>query len=289
MSNLLSTTPTSAYHAARWVIVDKVSHPNHVVSAQSSRQNVTFEKYTSGHQSLGIFMDYRHYDCLLDSFPHASIKLTNYAKAHSNIHVIFVGDSTIRLQAILFQSVFPKIKMTFVSTNGGIVEKMENVTSTLQSLVQDDKNERRFILFNTGLHDVDQLCVHARVMLEARRKRLGLDPNFSCTAKYRTFLHQLVDFIDQYPAELKIFVSTTAGWSRYGVFDVEWPPNVTQSAVLSSNLVAHFNEIAYQVVQNFKDIRVLDAYWLSLAWPDNREIGFVGNLPKHLIHPGSDV
>jgi len=51
------------------------------------------------------------------------------------------------------------------------------------------------------------------------------------------------------------------------------------------------------LVQNFKDIRVLDAYWLTLARPDNREIGFVGNsdlydvlnLPKHLIHPGSEV
>ncbi len=170
--------------------------------------------------------------------------------------------------------------MAFVLTNGGIVEKMESVTSTLQSLVQDNKKEHWFILLNTGLYDVDQLCVHARVMLEACCKRLGLDPNFLCTAKYRTSLHQLINFIDQYPAELKMFMLTAAGWSRYGVFDVEWPPNVMQSAVLSSNLVAHFNEIAYQVVQNFKDIHVLDAYWLSLAWPDNQEIGFVGNLPK---------
>jgi hypothetical protein len=289
MSDLLSTTPTSAYYAARWVVVDKVSHPNHVVSAQASRK-VTLKEYTSGHQSLGIFMDYRHFNCRLDSFRHANSKLTKYAKTHSNMHVILVGDSTMRLQSLLFKSTFPAIKMTCVSTSGGIVEMVENVTSTLQSLVQDDKNESRYILFNTGLHDINQLC--ARVMQEERRQSkyiLQSDANFSCTAQYQTSLRQLVDFIHQYPAQLKVFMSTTAGWLRYGNFDIEWPPNTVQSAVLSSNMVAHFNEIAYQVVQNFKDIHVLDAYWLSLARPDNRQIGTANNLPKHLVHPGEQV
>jgi hypothetical protein len=54
-------------------------------------------------------------------------------------------------------------------------------------------------------------------------------------------------------------------------------------------MVAHFNQIAYDVVSRVDDIRVLDGYWLTLARPDNRQVGLGNVLGKHLVHPGEEV
>lgn len=291
MSDLLSDTTTSAYRKARWIVVDKVSHRTHNLSSIEASPKITFDKYVSGHQSLGIFMDYRHQDCILQSFQDAIMKLANYASAHTNMRIIFVGDSTIRLQSVEFQRLIPMVPITFIATNGGIVQRMIDVTSELQEMARDSPNERRFVLFNTGLHDAEQLC--SRLRRKVRRTYLKQpDATFSCTAQYRQSLGELADFVHRYPAELKIFMSSTAGWPRYGNFGFEWPHNQPQNFVASSNLMAHFNEIAYQVMHqgNRSSIRgILDGYWVTLARPDNREIGVVSNRPKHMVHPGKEV
>jgi hypothetical protein len=67
-------------------------------------------------------------------------------------------------------------------------------------------------------------------------------------------------------------------------FGVEW------SLSLSSNMVAHFNEIAYNVLSRVDGIHVLDVYWLTPARPDNRQVGLGNNvLGEHMVHSGQEV
>jgi hypothetical protein len=298
------------------VVVDKVAHATHVTATNDSGR-VSLEGYQSAHNSLGIFMDYRPQYCSLLPFQETTASLVNCNMA-KHVHVIFIGDSVMRMQYELFRSSVPNIKTTFVRTNGGIVQTMRNVTSRLVQLKQFS-NERRFILFNTGLHDISRLC--SRKWRQEREAHRGPDSNFSCTAQYRHSLGELVDFLRAYPAERKVFQSTTAGarlsrivklkrlrllpkltanilfhcfsfsgWPRFGNFGVEWPVNEPQSLSLSSNMVAHFNEIAYDVLSRVDGIHVLDVYWLTLARPDNRQVGLGNNvLGEHMVHPGQEV
>lgn len=288
LTDLLSNTMDSAYSKARWVVVDKVSHRNHIVSINASRQ-ANIGGYRSGHQSLGIFMDYRYRGCMLYSFTEAAVRLASYTNK-TNAHGVFVGDSVMRLQHELFQSTFPNMKTTFLSTSGGIVQMIHNVTTELQSLAQVYPDQRLLLLFNTGLHDITQLC--SRVGRDDRANYITeSDSIFSCTAQYHRSFQQFVNFIEQYPADLRVFQSTTAGWPRYGNYDIEWLKNETQSLALTSNMVAHFNEIAYTILLNNKhtSIQIMDAYWLTYARPDNRQAGLKKNTKKRLVHPGEEV
>lgn len=204
--DFMSETSDSAYSRARWVVVDKVAHRKHVMATNAS-SIVSLEGYRSAHNALGIFMDYRLQHCSSLSFPETGTALANCNVANP-VHMIFIGDSVMRMQYRLFQSTVPNVKTTFILTSGGIVQMMSNVTSQLLELNMPSK-ECRYILFNTGLHDVAQLC--SRLWRRVRETYLGPDSNFSCTAQYRRSLGELFDFIRAYPAELKVFQSTTAG------------------------------------------------------------------------------
>jgi hypothetical protein len=207
LQDLISEKSDSAYRKARWVVVDKVAHGTHVTATNDS-SSVSLEGYQSAHNALGIFMDYRPQHCSLLPFQETSASLVNCNTSAKQVHVIFIGDSVMRMQYELFQSSVPNVKTTFVLTSGGIVQTMSNVTSRLVELKQLS-NEHRFLLFNTGLHDIAQLC--SRRWRRVREAHLGPDSNFSCTAQYRHSLGELVDFIRAYPAERKVFQSTTAG------------------------------------------------------------------------------
>jgi hypothetical protein len=49
-----------------------------------------------------------------------------------------------------------------------------------------------------------------------------------------------------------------------------------------------FNHVAFEIMQQ-RRIPVVDAYWLSLARPDNREISEKNKLSKKLVHAGLEV
>jgi hypothetical protein len=54
-------------------------------------------------------------------------------------------------------------------------------------------------------------------------------------------------------------------------------------------MVAQFNHIAWDILARVDGIHVLDGYWMTLARPDNREVGLEKMLGKHLVHPGEEV
>ena len=244
--DLISETSDSAYYKARWVVVDKVAYRKHVIATNAS-SSVSLGGYRSSHNALGIFMDYRLQHCSFLTFPEMSAALTT-CNVESPGHVIFIGDSVMRMQYRLFESTAPNVKATFIPTRGGIVQMMSNVTSQLLELEKFSK-ERRYILFNTGLHDIAQLC--SRRWRHVRETYLGPDANFSCAAQYRRSLGELFDFIRAYPAEIKVFQSTTAGACKENAIDV-------------TLTLTHNNKLLFQGGQDM-EILVLNGLLMSLS------------------------
>jgi len=74
---------------------------------------------------------------------------------------------------------------------------------------------------------------------------------------------------------------------KYGNYGIDWNQNA-QSMVLISDFCAAFNDIAFEVLADYKDsnIDIMDGYWITYPRPDNREIGNIG---KKLSHPGVEV
>ena len=75
-----------------------------------------------------------------------------------------------------------------------MVQMLSNVTSRLESILEENPNQRRLVLFNTGLHDISQLC--SRVKYEERSVYMTVsDADYSCAALYQQNLRTLGHFI----------------------------------------------------------------------------------------------
>lgn len=131
------------------------------------------------------------------------------------IHVIFIGDSVMKLVMSFFFKLVERtsiIKVTFIETNGGIHVTLNNVTSVLKEIQQREESQtvKRAIIFNSGLHDIDVLC-SSRRSHSRRKHNIMMRDGESCENVYRAGMTALINFLDEYPAELKVFRSTTAG------------------------------------------------------------------------------
>ena len=130
------------------------------------------------------------------------------------VHVIFIGDSVMRLTRYFFLKLVKwsrGIKVTMIETNGGIHATLQDITSTLETIREQEekRNVKRVIFFNSGLHDVDILCSSKR-----KRSRNGINitnSGLSCQDAYRDGMTKFIHMLDDYPAEMKVFRSTTAG------------------------------------------------------------------------------
>jgi len=160
-------------------------------------------------------------------------------------------------------------------------------------------SKRIFILFNSGLHDINRRCATPKT----ERK---LDFNTSCTQDYEESLWELLRLLDTFPATLKVFQSTTAGWPKYGNYGFAWPPSIPQLLPRDPTFVAHFNNAADRVLSKYNKkiaaaktkagggsyrsiIPTMDAYWLTLARPDHRQVDKDNFIGKHLAHAGPEV
>ena len=160
-------------------------------------------------------------------------------------------------------------------------------------------NESRVVVFNFGLHDIKEACVDYSVESMARNLS-GIPSRTSgdCVDFYRSGLGMFLDFLDSYPADLKIFRTTNAGWMRWGQFGFAWPANDGQLNVFSHHSAKTLNDVAIETIQKFnqnktylKQIRILDFYWPSLARPDNTDVDHIEkqSAGSHLVHPGLDT
>ena len=276
-----------------------------------AEQKVTLAGYQEGINSLAVRMDYQPRDCNFLRENQLSKALQCLQRQEKRVHIIFIGDSNIRMQQLAFNTVLedniktsestrssstpPKIETTRLSMYGGLRETLQNVSYALQAIKEKEagnKSIEHFILFNSGLHDISKRCA-----LSKSDKRKLDDMNVSCTEDYQQSLRELLQLVDAFPAKLKVFQSTTAGWPKFGNYGFAWPPTIPQLLPRDPTFIAHFNEAAFCVLaeHNSMDtssattIANMDAYWLTLARPDHREVNRNNAIGKHLVHAGPEV
>lgn len=246
----------------------------------------------------------------------------------SSAHIIFIGDSVMGRQHRYVKDYFTRkhsqlfenkengflkheslsIKTTLLPTHGGIVVRFDEIVQELQKFLLTEQNETRYILFNTGLHDIAQLCSKTYIAsrkeylhkLQGNQTELNHDgqEHFSCVEVYRNKFRELVTFLSSYPAERVCFRTTTSGWPKYGNFGFAWPTTRYQTFPFSSDFVAYFNKVALEVLMEVEkeeespsdfNISIMDGYWISLARPDHTEISDLNAIGPHLVHPGVEV
>ena len=166
-----------------------------------------------------------------DTFNPSGTDIDNF----HGVHVIFIGDSVMKLEMGFFNKLLigsdrnqmahrsRGFNVIFVETNGGLHSNLSNIKSVLHRiLIKDEQMQknsalpnRRVVIFNTGLHDIDILCSSKRK--RTRNITIDVNSNESCASAYRNMIKQLVQFIDSYPADIKVFRTTTAGETYHGV------------------------------------------------------------------------
>jgi hypothetical protein len=289
--DLLDRSSTSGMENARWVPVERVSEQAYNTSGDSSL--ISVDGYHTGRNALGVLMDYMPRDCSIlqpldieRRFEQCQTRLV----ATGGIHLVYIGDSVMKLQRkMLINHYFkeldkgpkPQLRITALSTFGGIYNKIDAIAKGLNEIKKKSRNETTFLIFGAGLHDV-----HVCSQIGANHRHLS---GTSCTEDYRTMFFKLVKIIADFPAQLRVYQSTTAGWLRYGNFGLAWPPLEPQRMPYVSQFAKHLNTIAFEIIQNEPRVRIMDGYWVSLPRPDHREVNEAQEAGKHMVHPGPEV
>jgi hypothetical protein len=314
MSMLTEKSTHSALASGRWVVRKMNMEDTYVANHSLPSQEPTLERYQMGETTLGFDMEYVPTSCSL--MPARAVKnprtLDNcrersqeYKKDKNNtnsnrtLHVLFIGDSNFRLQQDMFDRFFgQKLKTTRISTEGGLVVTLPEIRKRLQELALAATDSTGtsatgtdyFVIFNAGLHDLDKFCQKVWRKHRAPLIHNVTDIDFSCVQLYRESLAELVTVVAAFPARLRVWQTTTAAWPKWGNYGVAWPADVWQVLPTDPTAIAHWNDVAWEVLQPFSnDIAVMDAYWLTLSRPDHRESDRLNSLGKHLVHAGPQV
>jgi hypothetical protein len=296
-----STTKYPSWKQPSWRVTSTNKQMHHH-SDETAGSNVTLEGYQWGRNSLGFTAAYEYTDCrLIERLGEEVVQVTTCPKAAYRLHIILVGDSVMRLQKEwIEQQLSPdKVVITFMEIYGGALRCARlsgpNVTQ-LQAPVSDAASGRTIVVVNTGMHDIHRLCGHH--WIDDRPNYLTeTELKSSCTTMYRTAIRELVLEVQKIPAAVHIFQTTTAAWPKYGNYGVAWDPRYAQELPLDSAFVERFNQIAVDEIKRFNvaaaatkpRIQVVDAYWITLARPDNRETNKKADIGKKLSHPGLEV
>jgi hypothetical protein len=265
----------------------------------------SLESYQAGETSLGIDMEYVPTACYLLPAraaldPRTLSTCREHGQKHSNnniasnsanrsLHVVFIGDSNFRMQKTTFDRFFGQsLETTLIPTSGGLVVALPNIKERLKELAAEPKDY--FVIFNAGLHDIDKFCQKGFRNYRAPLIHNVSDDDFSCLQYYRESLTELAVAVAAFPARLRVWQTTTAGWPKWGNVGVAWPADHFQLLPSDTTTILHWNDVAWEVLQPFSnEIAVMDAYWLTLSRPDHRESDRENSLGKHLVHAGPQV
>jgi hypothetical protein len=308
---LTETSTHSALASGRWVVRKMNMQDTYVANQSSTSQEATLERYQIGETSLGFDMEYIPTSCslmparaakdprTLDSCRKRSQETNTNTKSNRSLHILFIGDSNFRMQQDMFDRFFgQKLKTTRISTEGGLVVTLPEIQKSLQELalkatdstVTSAAGTDYFVIFNAGLHDIDKFCQKIWWKYRAPLIHNVSDVDFSCVQLYRESLTELVTAVAAFPARLRVWQSTSAGWPKWGNYGVAWPADAWQVLPTDPTAIAHWNNVAWEVLQPFSnEIAVMDAYWLTLSRPDHRESDRSNSLGKHLVHAGPQV
>jgi hypothetical protein len=306
-SDILESSPYSAVDNGRWVVKEKMIERS--FSLSNHFRNASLDGYQRGTNSLGIHMEYRPTKCaLLDEAtlkdgqtlakcvqPHHGNYQGSKPKPKRRLQIVLVGDSNMNVQAELvdkenFLGLAPRF--SYIGNQGGINNAdviayvKERVSRLLEKDALQDTPTSYFVIFNSGLHDIKQLCGGSadfgmQIDYEARG-------DARCVDTYRRRLKEFAQELQTLPSVLTVFQTTPAAWPKWGVYGATWPPNVTQPLPFISDFAHYFNEIAWEVMREL-DIPIMDAYWITHSRPDHRESTETNTLAGKLAHAGPEV
>jgi hypothetical protein len=291
--DLLETSTGSALEKGRWLITAKNVDEVYDASEQTLfNQGVSLKGYQRGLNSLGFKADYVYSSCALLSEQvvrdtqiwNDTIRESRFkAKA---IRVLFIGDSNMRKQEEMFRTYFGGlVESEEITTSGGIVPLLPSIIERLDVL-KLDTSAQYFVIFNTGLHDLDKLCV-ARRRPERDPYINVTDEEFFCFDEYRRQLERFVQAVKSFPSILTVWQTTTAGWPKWGN-TAPWRPGSIQNLPSDASAVAYLNDIAWDILSS-RDVPVMDAYWLTLARPDHRDVNEQNAIGKRMVHGGPEI
>jgi len=328
---LIETSTHSQLYTGRWLVTNKTRHwPASRTMDSHSKQNpyaqyeaIDLQNYKASHNALGFQMEYFYNDCTVLSYADMTSREKwlqvldgtadggNEQKKHQAIHVLYIGDSNTRNQFNYFRDhigmvvsnnqnvqnydrghswtfLDGRLKLTYVDMMGNWPQTFNKTVDTIHHHVQEPRNrgDNFMVLYNAGLHEITNRC-----SLTGEAK--GLKYDGSCYDVYRQDVRDLTKVVKSFPASLRIWQSTVAGWPKWGLFGVSWPQTRGQKFPLEPNFCGWINELAWDVVHTEHQIPVMDTYWISSSRPDHREVADKKDANQQtmykLVHLGDEV
>jgi hypothetical protein len=255
----------------------------------------------------GIHMAYEYTNCHLPKLEELRTQLVHLVerrRQHSDkpILVAFVGDSVMALQYRNFKALIDGIHGIETMHNSiagglGAVMRRLRVTSILGN---SEEEKATYVLYNSGLHDILNLCTQERKELRKRYIDYAKWPSeerpFSCTAIYQELMQELRHMMESLPVELQVYQSTNAAWPMYGMLGENRNENHTLHPFsLSPHMVSEFNDLVINNVftNNANSTHtapaIMDGFFMTAARPDNREVTNSNALGCKMVHPGIEV
>jgi hypothetical protein len=303
--HVTESNQNSVRRDAAWRVTSTYQQQQHSYSYHSEDTNrtVTLRGYQWGPNSLGFQATYEHTQCQLqrtlqDVVIAAKDSSSSCTSSMMN-RIILIGDSVMRLQRDWLQKQLPDVKVEFIELYGGILRCSRISGPQVKELESrkvddDDVGENTIVLFNSGMHDIHRLCGHT--WMEDRATYLTENElQVSCLDNYQRAIRELAETVRKIPAAVKIFQTTTAAWPKYGNYGIGWSPRYAQELPLDFGFVKVFNQIAVQEIESLNAaspehrLHVVDAYWMTLSRPDNRETNQDADIGRKMSHPGYEV
>ena len=289
--DIYESSTTSALERGTWVLRTKVATAKVSSEININKQNFSFEGYQTGKNSLGFSMQYKPSNC--DLLPIKDVVMALKAlKQSGDVHIVFMGDSNMLAQHDRFNSILGRdIAKSYLSTHGGLHLSLPQLKKDLENLSRTaakNKTKRYFLVFNAGLHDLDKHCAQSWSGFRKQNNITSSDKNFSCIHEYRDNMEKLIQLVKDVPFELRFFLSTTAGWLKWGNYGFAWPSERQQKYPVDSHVCGIFNEVAWEMMQDH-NIPFLDTYWLSLSRPDHTQIQRGGKIGGKMVHLGVEI
>lgn len=211
---ILQTTQLSALEQARWVVASKLR--NRPFSANSTLEEADTKKYAKGVGGIGFRMKYEpRNECRwLSATELQETRTINKIRAKSKLvdkplHIVFIGDSNMFRVMYSFEKHYEKQlpwHLTKIPTHGGLHMRMDRIQTALDELTLLD--HKFIILFNSGLHDILQLCFKDRA--EFREETFNrTDDKISCAREYKDIVAKFVDMVEKFPAIHRVWQTTT--------------------------------------------------------------------------------
>eukprot|EP00542_Grammatophora_oceanica_P001386 CAMPEP_0194070824 /NCGR_PEP_ID=MMETSP0009_2-20130614/88382_1 /TAXON_ID=210454 /ORGANISM="Grammatophora oceanica, Strain CCMP 410" /LENGTH=541 /DNA_ID=CAMNT_0038724111 /DNA_START=101 /DNA_END=1726 /DNA_ORIENTATION=+ len=281
----------SQKEAGRWVFDNRPSFDT--TNVDKTDKKIDLSGYKSARNAAGMIFKYQYMsNCKVPSSP--------LPTTGPQTHVLFVGDSNFKIQSTYLHDAMESenVVVRHVSNSGGMQARQNIVKKAAVQLSQQAEaaGSTFIIFFNSGLHDIYQLCSSKKAEERASDDFFTSKDDYSCVDHYKAMLQNTVEHFLNLPSKPRVFFqTTTAAFPKWGNYGSVWPADEGQPYTLSPDFIMQINEIAVKfLTRKYPDtVTIVDGFWTSHARPDDRfvdtEIAVDKSFERELVHPGHQV